>query len=667
MLHDTLSNLEANGKSGAASSSMATSDRQERQRMARERAMAAMKQQQSSFQASLSANSSTLLDVSENETPESENTRHEDEMDSPGIATSCILCQENTGKPIGYIAFIQRSEVLQHSNKAHVNAAHIQFCGHCLHFCCKDAHMAALRKQHAEQHEFEGRHVVDLEAGEFLCPLCKAIGNAVVAHCSSPTLECAEMQTGNDMSDVCEWFTSVRVQLSSFSNASGELQVCQLPRQIASIANGNGNTSSDSMLSTIEIMMACWETITTAISGIHCEGSLPASEVPSWRSLILNIRSLSSLLQQNLELRESVVAPLENLLHGSIFEIQGPSFLNVNTVLGMDLFALLAIVLMLVPPEGTYHALQALYIVAVVQATLAVDDHPASPLKCTAEKHEPEIPTVVEEGASELHQFVCECAGVAPKFGSTGAAAAIQRRCSTFLARAHVLIQLLHGRISDIEIDCSPQKISALYSLPSLPKIAADLSSEGTRLGSIEFWIKKWCLAAGAGSGAVAAEQATRGTATWQQRQLYTLPHKYDDLYSRFLGQTCKISGLEPDDPAVCLVCGVLLCAGSACCKIQGRGSCTQHAETCGGGIGMFLLLKKCQVVLIRSRFASFYLSPYLDSHGEEDIGLRRGRPLSLNATRYDNLCLLWYNQLIARDVSRTRNQSERVIRQNYF
>lgn len=31
-------------------------------------------------------------------------------------------------------------------------------------------------------------------------------------------------------------------------------------------------------------------------------------------------------------------------------------------------------------------------------------------------------------------------------------------------------------------------------------------------------------------------------------------------------------------DPAICLLCGALLCCGSDCCKDQGVGECSQHA-----------------------------------------------------------------------------------------
>jgi hypothetical protein len=42
--------------------------------------------------------------------------------------------------------------------------------------------------------------------------------------------------------------------------------------------------------------------------------------------------------------------------------------------------------------------------------------------------------------------------------------------------------------------------------------------------------------------------------------------------------------------------------------------------------------------------------SPYLDEHGEEDIDLRRGKPLHLNAARYAQLRRLWVTQGIEHD-----------------
>ena len=79
------------------------------------------------------------------------------------------------------------------------------------------------------------------------------------------------------------------------------------------------------------------------------------------------------------------------------------------------------------------------------------------------------------------------------------------------------------------------------------------------------------------------------------------------------------------------------------CCSSPDQvGECTQHAFSCGGGTGVFLLLKQSSLLLVRGSRASVFLSPYLDSHGEEDIGLQRGRPLFLNTQRFEALEALW-------------------------
>ena len=68
----------------------------------------------------------------------------------------------------------------------------------------------------------------------------------------------------------------------------------------------------------------------------------------------------------------------------------------------------------------------------------------------------------------------------------------------------------------------------------------------------------------------------------------------------------------------------------------------TQHAERCGAGVGVFLLVKATRMLLLRRQRACLYPSPYLDSHGEEDSYLKRGRPLYLSLLRYGEVQRLW-------------------------
>lgn len=63
---------------------------------------------------------------------------------------------------------------------------------------------------------------------------------------------------------------------------------------------------------------------------------------------------------------------------------------------------------------------------------------------------------------------------------------------------------------------------------------------------------------------------------------------------------------------------------------------------SCGGDIGMFFLVKRSLIVLLHNENGNYMNPPYLDAHGEVDIGLRRGNPLYLNKRRYNELRKLW-------------------------
>lgn len=147
--------------------------------------------------------------------------------------------------------------------------------------------------------------------------------------------------------------------------------------------------------------------------------------------------------------------------------------------------------------------------------------------------------------------------------------------------------------------------------------------------------------------------------------RLIDLPVQYDELYSQMTGVKCDRCGKAPCDPGLCLLCGEYLCCGDACCTRPfiphgpQVGECTRHAAECGGGIGIVLLLDQCRVAIIGGSMAAYFPSPYVDAHGEEDVGLQRGRPLRLDAARYKYLESLWANHRIFTEVSRQRNQRE--------
>lgn len=152
--------------------------------------------------------------------------------------------------------------------------------------------------------------------------------------------------------------------------------------------------------------------------------------------------------------------------------------------------------------------------------------------------------------------------------------------------------------------------------------------------------------------------------------RLTRLAALYTDLHCEVLGKSkCKQTWRMVENPALCLACGEVLCAGSECCRRRSdsMGACTYHAITCGRGVGLFFLIRSSSVLLVFGPRSSYFGSPYLDMFGEEDINIRRGRPLYLSTKRMKALQALYANHLLANEVARNRRTSEQYIRSNYY
>jgi hypothetical protein len=177
------------------------------------------------------------------------------------------------------------------------------------------------------------------------------------------------------------------------------------------------------------------------------------------------------------------------------------------------------------------------------------------------------------------------------------------------------------------------------------------------------------------------------------QISLIDLPETFDSLYTSLMSFECKHCKKRPDNLMLCLICGELLCATGDCCRScaqrggstsfyptaestgqatsgrrSGIGEATRHAILCGGGIGVQLSITSnapyaTVVWLFRGEFCVNYSGIYLDARGEEDIGFRRGRTLTLDKSRYKALCLLYSRGLVGRQVlsSRLKNSQHYI------
>lgn len=150
-------------------------------------------------------------------------------------------------------------------------------------------------------------------------------------------------------------------------------------------------------------------------------------------------------------------------------------------------------------------------------------------------------------------------------------------------------------------------------------------------------------------------------------RKLIDLPEDYSDLINNVSTFTCPNNDRDDSrNPTMCLVCGKTLCSMTYCCQQEMDknlvGACTYHANECGAGVGIFLRIRECEILLLGLNKGSFVLPPYLDKYGETDQGLRRGNPLMLCPDRYAKLHLLWLSHCLHEDIARSAEASNSVI-----
>ena len=121
---------------------------------------------------------------------------------------------------------------------------------------------------------------------------------------------------------------------------------------------------------------------------------------------------------------------------------------------------------------------------------------------------------------------------------------------------------------------------------------------------------------------------------------LVPLPKTYTKLFCR--RAPCVRCGSEPEQPALCLLCGQVMCSFKGCRDDSGRDAVTLHSAVCGAGHGAFLLLRACTVMCVMpGNRRCHWGSLYLDRNGEEDPNMRRGKMLYLSQARLARLTKL--------------------------
>jgi len=140
------------------------------------------------------------------------------------------------------------------------------------------------------------------------------------------------------------------------------------------------------------------------------------------------------------------------------------------------------------------------------------------------------------------------------------------------------------------------------------------------------------------------------------------LPEKYLEVVRLSVKRKCHQCGNRPREPAICVICGGLVCI-NACCRNTGTsGECTRHALSCGGGQGLFICVHIGVLLAIDAPRCCFIDSPYVDRYGEPDPKFKRGVVLSLNKRIAEEVQMLYTLGELGSHIVRTNERKGRYI-----
>ncbi|KAJ3155333.1 hypothetical protein HDU86_004424 [Geranomyces michiganensis] len=662
---------------------------------------------------------------------------------------ACIFCQEETTEgteTYGILGFVQPSSVLRSAEVGHElvppqtldndsMGLYVSSCGHLMHLTCFDSYYASIRTRHNMQ---DGRtQPEDIDRFEFLCPLCKTLGNCVI-----PVLWTAKEERIvpiRPSTTVEEWWNAglgdfvTALSRGGLGDEQGEIhekfESAVTSHRRRDPPSGPSAARDPTFLyrrfaqtillvdpEPVDMYYHGMPEMRDAISyTVRClevtarDRSVEGSEAPITDHIPVNSLTLLRVLSDGLLTCASVEYrnhEWETLLERNGQQLMGSMFAGVLTTEesalpflmmdGVDVLGELfyGVDVMRGSADSFLEWTSMLYVREIVAALISVVEAVGfRGMEVDAERGKGQVDTEwstffcslgnmlsLEPGVIES---VLERTGVAHlKWIVDTCVLGFMRRCVLFgWARAGLVFSDSGLPPGTLEAE----RLRRQLRLPTVDDIcnSRTLRSESLLCRLIGGWCRQlhdsnpayWAskghpsLPRLGENGAVTTTSADSAAAadryvvpnsplqismcTVRVPRLITLPHRLEKLFEDSIRKVCKRCRTIPSDPALCLICGTFVCSQSYCCQEEDKGECHTHAATCGGDVGIYFIVKKCVIYLMHVENGCFIHPPYLDAHGEVDVGLRRGRPQFLNHKRYDELNRTWLTHGIPSFVAR--------------
>uniref|UniRef100_A0A4W4H9P8 E3 ubiquitin-protein ligase n=1 Tax=Electrophorus electricus TaxID=8005 RepID=A0A4W4H9P8_ELEEL len=632
---------------------------------------------------------------------------------------TCILCQEEQevqalAPAMVLTACVQRSTLLTQSRGKSLSSngsyplfmpadlavgTHTGSCGHVMHAICWQKYFEAV--QNTTRNRLHAELIIDLENGEYMCPLCKSLCNTVV-----PLMPVEPCQLNYESAELVgqlltlpRWIQIVLARIRGLRAAheAGEIPphwahtILKAISDFRSILSFGVQPPPKYSSSIVEMLIVCATTVHRVGLQTAPNELCPYVPVMTWNTcaytiqamgeiilllfgviavtvIMFQLAGLKALVQFSAVQRLKCSATLIHNHFSHMLAVLLPvsQIENSPSILEIDLFHLLVGLVLSIPAmyqeenvdlqpsaiSTAYNHLHLMHLVTmahVVQVILSSQD--TSAVAGGAEEREEAV------SAAALYCTISQHTD-GLKTGVSGSMIADRVRNSVlpFLRCAAILFNCLSGVQPPEELFMSSEdQLTLLCSYLALPSnlfqlfqdhrdIVTPLLQRFGALVELLYFLPKFVFS-----------KYPR-----KRNSLIDLPEDYSVLLNQASHFKCpNSSDEERKHPTLCLFCGAMLCSQSPCCQeqLEGEevGACTAHAATCGAGVGMFLRIRECEIVLMASRTrGSTYPAPYLDDYGETDPQLGRGNPLHLCPERYRKLHQLWLQHCILEEIARS-------------
>lgn len=565
-----------------------------------------------------------------------------DGLDTATSSGSCIVCQEDltTSTPYGALALIQASSLVREfdssvpSTKSPLGLTpgfpsqaraglHATSCGHLMHVTCFETYCQSIESRHSSNPN--RHHPEDLNRREFICPLCKSLGNVMLPHLDAidMTFIITERADASPLEMFNNSLNALQADINDADRFSG--QVAPLlsrgdPQRVRAFSVRNSLPSavvptlqpvSSSQMRMIDRVMQVVQPLTMETHWNDSEGlqyyiseeliaytlacieiagrQEGANEQPSYDDEQISkplavVKSLLSILPDLAAIGAGSLSGADDTLlaviAGTLCPLQtSRNATSMASLIRKDPVTMLAESSSLAPQHFSALATFSFY-AAIIRSVVALSSMSRQEISAlgvgTSESSSPLSADLAEVGHNLASAFDLSFQVESEASSSTRPVlgCAIRRIVLPFLRRSLLLQKCL---FESQNIGQSLSFEDMLGQLGIVPP--SELQSQQAK--ALDGWMKEW---------GQAYMRALRNTSTDPQRVLehlgpYTLvrlPHRLDQLIGRIKKVPCRRCGKSPADPAVCLLCGELLCAQSFCCMDNTleepmHGECNTH------------------------------------------------------------------------------------------